>query len=58
MDLGEHAAFIWASYGVVAIVVAAVIGWLIWDGRRYAAQLRQLEEAGVTRRSAHKRTSS
>lgn len=58
MDLGEHAVFIWASYGVVAIVVAAVIGWLIWDGRRYEARLRQLEEAGVTRRSARKRAST
>ncbi|HUS95495.1 MAG TPA: heme exporter protein CcmD [Hyphomicrobiaceae bacterium] len=52
MDLGKHAVFIWASYGVVFVVVAGMITWLIAEGRRYAAQLRQLEARGVRRRSS------
>ena len=49
MNLGPHAAFIWASYGVAALVLAALIGWLILDGRRYRARLAALEARGVRR---------
>jgi heme exporter protein D len=52
MNLGPHASFIIASYAVVIVVVAALIGWIAAD---YAAQrrvLRDLEQRGVTRRSA------
>ena len=34
MDLGPHAGFIWAAYGVVAVVLAALVTWLVLDGRR------------------------
>ena len=51
MDLGKHAVFIWASYGAVAIVLAALIIWLIADGRRYRKALDDLEARGVKRRS-------
>ena len=51
MDLGTHAAFIWASYAAVAIVLASLIGWLVFDGRRQQSALNDLEARGVKRRS-------
>jgi len=52
MNLGPHAEFIVAAYAVALFVVAALIAWVMLD---YAAQRRilgDLEERGVTRRSA------
>jgi heme exporter protein D len=54
MDLGPHAAFIWISYAAVAITIAALIAWLVADGRRQAADLEALESRGVRRRSSSK----
>lgn len=51
MDLGPHAAFIWASYAIYALVLAGLIGWLVWDGRRINSRLAELESRGVARRS-------
>ena len=51
-NLGPHAAFIWASYAVVTLVLGALISWLIHDGRRQQRLLDALQERGVTRRSA------
>jgi heme exporter protein D len=51
MDLGPHAAYIWASYTVVAAVLAVLIGWLIVDGRRQQRLLDEMESRGVRRRS-------
>ena len=52
MDLGPHAAYIWASYTVVAVVLAALAGWLIFDGRRHQRLIDELESRGVRRRSS------
>jgi heme exporter protein D len=52
MDLGEHAAFIWSSYAVVAITVTTLILWLVGDGRRQRAALKDLESRGLRRRSS------
>jgi heme exporter protein D len=52
IDLGPHAAFIWMSYAAVAVVVAALIVWLVADGRRQHAALKDLEARGVRRRSS------
>ena len=51
MDLGPHAAFIWASYAVVAVVLVVLIGWLLFDGRRQQRLIAELEARGVRRRS-------
>jgi heme exporter protein D len=51
MDLGPHAAFIIASYAVVAIVMIGLVAWLIFDGRRQRRTLDDLEARGVRRRS-------
>lgn len=52
LDLGKHAAFIWASYGAVFTVVFALLTWLWFDARRQRAALADLERRGVRRRSA------
>jgi heme exporter protein D len=51
MDLGPHAGFIWASYAAAAVVVAALIVWLVLDGRRQQRLVDDLEARGVRRRS-------
>ncbi len=52
MDLGPHAAYIWSSYGIVGIVLAALMAWLIADGRRNQRRLTELDAKGVRRRSS------
>lgn len=52
MDLGPHAAFIWASYAMVALVLALLVAWLIADGKQQQRRLDELEARGVRRRSA------
>lgn len=52
MDLGPHAVFIWASYGAVILVIGGLILWLVADGLKQAAALKDLEARGVRRRSA------
>ena len=49
-DLGPHAAYIWASYGIVALVLAGLVGWLIADGRHQLRLLDELAARGVKRR--------
>jgi heme exporter protein D len=51
MDLGPHAAFIVASYAIVAIVMVGLVAWLVVDGRRQQRILDELEARGVRRRS-------
>jgi heme exporter protein D len=51
MDLGPHAAFIWAAYATVAAVLAGLVGWLVIDGRRQRQLVDELEARGVRRRS-------
>lgn len=46
MDLGPHAAYIWSSYGAVAIVLCALVVRLWLEGRRYSRDLAALERQG------------
>ncbi len=52
MDLGPHAAFIWASYAAFAAVIGLLIAWTLFDGRRQANALAEAERRGLRRRSA------
>jgi heme exporter protein D len=52
MNLGPFAAYIWASYGLAAVVIGGLILWLVHNGRRQAAALADLEARGIKRRSA------
>jgi heme exporter protein D len=57
MDLGPHAAFIWAAYASVAVGLAALVAWLVLDGRRQQDLVDELEARGVRRRSDRARSS-
>lgn len=52
MDLGPHAAFIWVSYGIVAVVLLGLTAWLVIDGRMLERRLADFAARGVTRRTA------
>jgi heme exporter protein D len=51
MELGPHATFIIAAYGAAFVIVAALIGWVIFERRQLERRLAELEARGVTRRS-------
>lgn len=51
MDLGSHAAYIWAAYAVVALALVGLIAWLMFDGRRQQQLVDELEARGIRRRS-------
>jgi heme exporter protein D len=51
MDLGPHANFIVAAYGVASAVVLTLIVWVIADYRAQCRLLAELERRGVSRRS-------
>ncbi len=56
LDLGPHAVFIWAAYGVTFVTVAALIAFIVEDDRRQRRILAELERQGITRRSAKPKT--
>lgn len=58
MDLGQHASFIWASYGALILVLLALGLWLVLDGRRYQRALKDFEERGIKRTSSSPSVSS
>jgi heme exporter protein D len=51
MELGPHAAYIWAAYAAVAVGLVALVVWLVLDGRRQQHLVDELEARGVRRRS-------
>jgi heme exporter protein D len=51
MDLGPHAFFIWAAYGVTALIVGALILRAVVDHRAQLRSLAALESRGARRRS-------
>lgn len=51
MDLGEHAVFIWSSYGATALVITALIVRAWMEERKQRQALVRLEAQGIRRRS-------
>ena len=51
-DLGPHAIFILAAYGVTIIAVAALAFFIVEDDRKQRHLLADLERRGIRRRSA------
>jgi heme exporter protein D len=51
MSLGPYASFIVTSYLLVAAMVLLLIGWIAIDYRQQKQRLRELEAAGIMRRS-------
>jgi heme exporter protein D len=56
MDLGPHASFILAAYGVALLVVIMLIAWIAIDYRAQCRRVAQLESEGMTRRSVQAKT--
>lgn len=52
LDLGPHAVFIVAAYGVTLVAVAALAAYIVADDRRQRRLLADLERRGIRRRSA------
>jgi heme exporter protein D len=49
--MGAHAGFILAAYGATAILVAALVFWVIADHRSQRRALAALDAQGITRRA-------
>jgi heme exporter protein D len=47
-----HTGFIVAAYAVTAVVLVALVVWVVLDGRMQRLRLDDLEARGVRRRSA------
>jgi heme exporter protein D len=54
-DLGPHAIFILAAYGVTFVAVAALACFIVSDDRKQRRLLAALERQGITRRSAKRK---
>jgi heme exporter protein D len=54
LDLGPHAAFIFAAYGVTFVAVAALASFIVADDRKQRRLIAELERKGIRRRSAGK----
>lgn len=48
----SHGFYIAFSYGISALIVACLLGWVWIDGRARQRELAELEAAGIRRRSA------
>lgn len=51
-DLGPHAVFILAAYGMTFVAVAALAFFIVEDDRKQRRLLADLERRGIRRRSA------
>jgi heme exporter protein D len=58
MDLGPHADFIILAYVVAAVIVAALVAWVLIDYRAQKQVLADLEAQGTGRRSADSKRSA
>jgi heme exporter protein D len=58
MDLGPHAAFIVTAYAAAAVIIGALVAWVLLDHRLQRRKLAELEARGVTRRSEPARSAS
>lgn len=49
--MSEHAVFVYASYGLGALILAGLVVWLWLDRNATVKELARLEKTGVRRRS-------
>lgn len=56
LDLGPHAAFIFAAYGVTFVAGAALALFIVGDDRKQRRLIAELERKGIRRRSAGAKT--
>ncbi|MET1415963.1 heme exporter protein CcmD [Roseibium sp. HPY-6] len=56
MDLGPHAGFILASYGLCLLTVLALVAWVKIDKANQERALKELADQGISRaRPQHER---
>ncbi|MCR9136764.1 MAG: heme exporter protein CcmD [Alphaproteobacteria bacterium] len=46
-----HFSYVAIAYGVTGLTVLALIGWVLLDQRARRAELAELDESGIRRRS-------
>jgi heme exporter protein D len=51
MNAAQHMTFIVGAYTAAAVIVCALIGWVVLDYRSLRHTLAELEGRGITRRS-------
>jgi len=49
--MSAHALYVTAAYGITAVVLAGLSGWILHDQKGRKRDLAELEAAGVRRRS-------
>ena len=49
-----HALYVTAAYGISALGIAALIGWVLLDQRARRREMAELDSAGMRRRSDRK----
>ncbi|CAN0654769.1 Heme exporter protein D [Nitratireductor aquimarinus] len=49
-----HAGYVFAAYGISALVIAGLCLWILIDQAGRKRELKELEERGVRRRSERK----
>ncbi len=52
----SHNFYIAVSYGIAALIVAVMLGWIWLDGRARQRELAELEASGIRRRSSNSDT--
>jgi heme exporter protein D len=52
--MSVHALYVAAAYGVSALAIAGLIGWILVDQRARKCEAADLEASGVRRRSQRK----
>ena len=49
-----HALYVTAAYGISALAIAGLIGWVLLDSRARRREMAELEASGLRRRSDRK----
>jgi heme exporter protein D len=52
--MSAHALYVAAAYGISALAIAGLIGWILADQRARQREAAELEASGVRRRSERK----
>ncbi len=52
IEAGAHGGFILAAYAVTVLVLAALVAWIVLDGRAQRRRIADLEARGIRRRSS------
>lgn len=47
-----HTLYVTAAYGITAVVIAGLVGWILLDQAARRRELAELEKRGIRRRSA------